>query len=187
MTVHFVGAGPGAADLITVRAQRLIEATPVCLYAGSLVPTELLASCPPGARLVDTADLTLDEIIASLVAEHERGNEQELFGEVEVEAQTSCRAKRVVNQAAGDECRHHAHATLEPDQAPHSQLGSEPSCRRPVSAREEQHGGCASDHAVEPRRIRPASAWQGEVGRPFSRSDQVPCDGRLRIAPRPPP
>lgn len=75
MTIFFVGAGPGAADLITVRAQRLIAATPVCLYAGSLVPAELLADFPPDARLVDTADLTLDEIIAELVAEHRGGND----------------------------------------------------------------------------------------------------------------
>ena len=68
MTVHFIGAGPGAADLITLRAQRLLAACPVCLYAGSLVPEEVLAHCPPGARLVDTADLTLDEIVAELVA-----------------------------------------------------------------------------------------------------------------------
>jgi precorrin-4/cobalt-precorrin-4 C11-methyltransferase len=73
MTVHFVGAGPGAADLITVRALRLLEAAPVCLYAGSLVPAELLASCPADARLVDTADLTLDEIIALLVEAHSAG------------------------------------------------------------------------------------------------------------------
>ena len=66
MTVHFVGAGPGAADLITVRAQRLLEQCQACLYAGSLVPAEVLAHCPPGARLVDTADLTLDEIIAAM-------------------------------------------------------------------------------------------------------------------------
>jgi precorrin-4/cobalt-precorrin-4 C11-methyltransferase len=75
MTVHFVGAGPGAADLVTVRAQRLIESTPVCLYAGSLVPAELLSSCPPGARLVDTANLTLDEIIALLVDANGRGED----------------------------------------------------------------------------------------------------------------
>lgn len=75
MTVHFVGAGPGAADLITVRAQRLLAAAPVVLYAGSLVPPEVLADCRPDARLVDTADLTLDEIIAELVAEHGRGND----------------------------------------------------------------------------------------------------------------
>ncbi len=66
MTVHFIGAGPGAADLITLRGRDLIAASPVCLYAGSLVPAELLAHCPPGARLVDTAQLTLDEIVAEL-------------------------------------------------------------------------------------------------------------------------
>ena len=67
MTVHFIGAGPGAADLITVRGQRLIAASPVCLYAGSLVPPALLEECPPGARLIDTAALTLDEIVAEMV------------------------------------------------------------------------------------------------------------------------
>jgi precorrin-4/cobalt-precorrin-4 C11-methyltransferase len=75
MTVYFVGAGPGAADLITVRGQRLLAATPVCLYAGSLVPAELLESCPPGTRLVDTADLTLEAIIAELAAAHEAGHD----------------------------------------------------------------------------------------------------------------
>jgi precorrin-4/cobalt-precorrin-4 C11-methyltransferase len=75
MTVHFIGAGPGAADLITVRGQRILAASPVCLYAGALVPVELLASCPPGARLVDTADLDLDQITAELVAAHERGQD----------------------------------------------------------------------------------------------------------------
>ena len=68
MTVHFVGAGPGAADLITLRALRLLENCAVCLYAGALVPDEVIAHCPPGARLVNTADLTLDEITAELVA-----------------------------------------------------------------------------------------------------------------------
>jgi precorrin-4/cobalt-precorrin-4 C11-methyltransferase len=67
VTVHFVGAGPGAADLITVRAQRLLAQCSVCLYAGSLVSPEVLACCPPGARLVDTADLTLAEIIGAMV------------------------------------------------------------------------------------------------------------------------
>jgi precorrin-4/cobalt-precorrin-4 C11-methyltransferase len=71
--VHFIGAGPGAADLITVRGQALIASSPVCLYAGSLVPKELLDHCPPGARLVDTAKLTLDEIVAELVAAHQAG------------------------------------------------------------------------------------------------------------------
>ncbi|MCO8270750.1 precorrin-4 C(11)-methyltransferase [Actinoplanes sp. TRM 88003] len=75
MTVHFIGAGPGAADLITVRGQRLIAAAPVCLYAGSLVPRELLEWCPPGCRVIDTADLNLDEIIAELVAAHSAGHD----------------------------------------------------------------------------------------------------------------
>ena len=70
MTVHFIGAGPGAADLITVRGRDLIAACPVCLYAGSLVPPELLTYCPPGARIVDTAPLSLDEIMAEYVAAH---------------------------------------------------------------------------------------------------------------------
>ncbi|RFS81346.1 precorrin-4 C(11)-methyltransferase [Actinomadura spongiicola] len=73
MTVYFVGAGPGAADLITVRGLRVLESAPVCLYAGSLVPVELLDACPPGARLVDTANLTLDEIVAELTAAHRDG------------------------------------------------------------------------------------------------------------------
>ena len=71
MIVHFIGAGPGAADLITVRGRDLIARCPVCLYAGSIVPKELLAYCPPGARIVDTAPLSLDEIEAEFVAAHE--------------------------------------------------------------------------------------------------------------------
>lgn len=73
MTIHFIGAGPGAADLITVRALRLIESSPVCLYAGSLIPEELLDHCPAGADRVDTANLTLDRITALLVDAHTRG------------------------------------------------------------------------------------------------------------------
>ncbi|SNR60316.1 precorrin-4 C(11)-methyltransferase [Actinomadura mexicana] len=73
MTVYFVGAGPGAADLITVRGLRVLESAPVCLYAGSLVPAELLEACPPGARLVDTANMTLDGIVAELAAAHRGG------------------------------------------------------------------------------------------------------------------
>ena len=73
MTVHFIGAGPGAADLITVRGRDLLARCPVCLYAGSVVPPELLAHCPPGARLVDTAPLSLDEIEAEFVAAHAAG------------------------------------------------------------------------------------------------------------------
>jgi precorrin-4/cobalt-precorrin-4 C11-methyltransferase len=67
MTVHFIGAGPGAADLLTVRATRLLAASPVCLYAGSLSPDDVLSYCSPGTRLVDSADLTLDQIVAVMV------------------------------------------------------------------------------------------------------------------------
>jgi len=70
MTVHFIGAGPGAADLLTLRGRDLIAACPVCLYAGSLVPQEILAHCPTGARIVNTAALSLDDIIAEIVAAH---------------------------------------------------------------------------------------------------------------------
>ena len=68
MTVHFIGAGPGAPDLLTLRGRDLIAASPVCLYAGSLVPRALLDHCPPGARIVNSAPLTLDEIMA-IIAE----------------------------------------------------------------------------------------------------------------------
>ena len=73
MTVHFIGAGPGAADLITLRGRDLIARCPVCLYAGSLVPEALLAYCPPGARIVDTAPMTLDTIVAEMAAAHAAG------------------------------------------------------------------------------------------------------------------
>jgi len=73
VTVHFIGAGPGAADLITVRGLRLIGECPVCLYAGSLVPAAIVAAAPEGARGVDTAALTLDEIIAEMTAAHAKG------------------------------------------------------------------------------------------------------------------
>src|SRR4051812_37942598 len=73
MTVHFVGAGPGAPDLITVRGLRLIECCLVCLYAGSLVPRAIVDAAPEGARIVDTAPLTLDEIIAEMAAAHAAG------------------------------------------------------------------------------------------------------------------
>lgn len=68
MTVHFIGAGPGAADLLTIRGRDLIAASQVCLYAGSLVPEAVLAHCPPGARIVNTAPMSLDEIIAEMAA-----------------------------------------------------------------------------------------------------------------------
>lgn len=75
MTVHFIGAGPGAPDLITVRGRDLIARCPVCLYAGSIVPRELLSYCPEGARIVDTAPLALDEIEAEFVAAHMAGDD----------------------------------------------------------------------------------------------------------------
>ena len=75
MTVHFIGAGPGAPDLITVRGRDLIARCPVCLYAGSLVPKALLGYCPSGARLVDTAPRSLDEIVAEFKRATDEGQE----------------------------------------------------------------------------------------------------------------
>nr|WP_111299535.1 precorrin-4 C(11)-methyltransferase [Paracoccus saliphilus] len=75
MTVHFIGAGPGAPDLITLRGRDLIAACPVCLYAGSLVPAALLAHCPPGARIVNTAPLSLDQIIDEIATAHAAGHD----------------------------------------------------------------------------------------------------------------
>lgn len=75
MTVHFIGAGPGAADLITVRGRELLARCPVCLYAGSIVPREMLDWCPKDARLVDTAPLSLDDIEAEFAAAHEAGKD----------------------------------------------------------------------------------------------------------------
>lgn len=75
MTVYFIGAGPGAADLITVRGQRLLQRCPVCLYAGSIMPADLLALCPPDARVVDTGPLNLDQIIDELSAAHAAGHD----------------------------------------------------------------------------------------------------------------
>jgi precorrin-4/cobalt-precorrin-4 C11-methyltransferase len=75
MTIHFIGAGPGAADLITVRGRDLLSRCPVCLYAGSVVPQELLTHCPTGARLIDTAPMTLDQIEAQFVKAHAAGED----------------------------------------------------------------------------------------------------------------
>ena len=75
MTVHFIGAGPGAADLITVRRLALIRRCPVVLYAGSLVPEEVIAAAPSASRVVDTAPLTLDEIVAEMASAHEAGSD----------------------------------------------------------------------------------------------------------------
>ena len=75
MTIHFIGAGPGAPDLITVRGRDLIAACPVCLYAGSLVPQALLGYCPEGARILNTASMSLDEIIAEMTRATEAGQD----------------------------------------------------------------------------------------------------------------
>jgi precorrin-4/cobalt-precorrin-4 C11-methyltransferase len=75
MTVHYIGAGPGAADLITVRGRDLIARCPVCLYAGSLVPRALLDYCPPDAHIVDTAPMSLEEIMAEIVKATEAGHD----------------------------------------------------------------------------------------------------------------
>jgi precorrin-4/cobalt-precorrin-4 C11-methyltransferase len=75
VTVHFIGAGPGAPDLLTLRGRDLIAACPVCLYAGALVPPEIVAHAPPGARVIDTQHLTLDAIVGELRAADERGQD----------------------------------------------------------------------------------------------------------------
>ncbi|PYD73878.1 precorrin-4 C(11)-methyltransferase [Novacetimonas hansenii] len=75
MTVHFIGAGPGAADLLTLRGRDLLARCPVCLYAGSIVPRDMLSHCPPDARLVDTAPMTLDMIEAEYVTAHAAGHD----------------------------------------------------------------------------------------------------------------
>ena len=75
MTVHFIGAGPGAADLLTIRAVRLIESCPVCVYAGTYVDDQILAHCPPGATLVDSQHLDLDQITNHLIAADQRGQD----------------------------------------------------------------------------------------------------------------
>jgi precorrin-4/cobalt-precorrin-4 C11-methyltransferase len=75
VTVYFIGAGPGAADLITVRGQRLLSRCPVCLYAGSIMPDDLLAHCPPDAKVIDTGPLTLEQIIAEVAAADAAGRD----------------------------------------------------------------------------------------------------------------
>jgi precorrin-4/cobalt-precorrin-4 C11-methyltransferase len=75
VTVHFIGAGPGAADLLTIRAVRLIESSPVCVYAGTYVDAEILAHCPPGATLIDSQHLDLDQITDHLIVADQRGTD----------------------------------------------------------------------------------------------------------------
>lgn len=73
MTVHFIGAGPGDPDLITIKGRRLIESCPVCIYAGSLVPEAVVAFAPSGAKVMDSAPMTLDDTHAEIVAAHAKG------------------------------------------------------------------------------------------------------------------
>lgn len=75
MTVHFIGAGPGAPDLLTLRGRDIIAACPVCLYAGSLVPEAILAHCPPDAKVINTAPMDLDAIIGECRAAHDAGQD----------------------------------------------------------------------------------------------------------------
>jgi precorrin-4/cobalt-precorrin-4 C11-methyltransferase len=75
VSVHFIGAGPGAADLLTIRAVRLIKSSPVCVYAGSYIDTEILAHCPPDGTLIDSQHLDLDQITDHMVSAHQRGQD----------------------------------------------------------------------------------------------------------------
>ena len=75
MTVHFIGAGPGAADLLTLRGRDIIAACPVCLYAGSLVPQEILGHCPADAKIINTAAMDLDTIITTIKTATEAGKD----------------------------------------------------------------------------------------------------------------
>jgi precorrin-4/cobalt-precorrin-4 C11-methyltransferase len=75
VTVHFIGAGPGAADLLTLRAVSLIAGSPVCVYAGTYIGADVLAHCAPGTTLVDSQHLDLDEIVAHLLAAHRAGHD----------------------------------------------------------------------------------------------------------------
>src|SRR5262245_50279477 len=75
MTVYFIGAGPGDPELLTIKGRKLIERCPVCLYAGSLVPAEVVACAPAGARVIDTASLHLDQIIGLMQEAHAAGQD----------------------------------------------------------------------------------------------------------------
>ena len=81
MTVHFIGAGPGAPDLLTLRGRDRIAASRVCLYAGSLIPAAMLDHCPPGARVINTASLSLDQIIDEIRVAHDAGIAEQRQGE----------------------------------------------------------------------------------------------------------
>ena len=104
MTVHFIGAGPGAPDLLTLRGRDLIAACPVCLYAGSLVPKEILAHCPPDARIVNTAPMSLDEIIADIAAAHAEGKEVDSMEDDTRDDGYTCPMHPEVRGGPGDRC-----------------------------------------------------------------------------------
>ncbi len=97
MTVHFIGAGPGAPDLLTLRAQRLIAGCAVCLYAGALVPSEVLEHAPAGARLIDTQRLDLDAILAEMAGAHARGQDIARLqsGDLSIYSATAEQARRL--------------------------------------------------------------------------------------------
>jgi len=75
MTVYFIGAGPGDPELLTRKAERVIGECPVCIYAGSLVPQEVVGCAPKGALVMDSAAMTLDETHAAIRAAHEKGQD----------------------------------------------------------------------------------------------------------------
>jgi precorrin-4/cobalt-precorrin-4 C11-methyltransferase len=95
--IHFVGAGPGAPDLLTLRARKLIAEAPVCLYAGALVPPEILAHAPPDARVIDTQHMTLDEITAECAAAHAAGHDVVRLqsGDLSIYSATAEQARRL--------------------------------------------------------------------------------------------
>src|SRR5580704_582933 len=128
MTVHFIGAGPGAADLITVRGRDLIARCPICLYAGSIVPRELLGFCPPGARIVDTAPLSLDAIEAEFVAAHAAGHDVARLqsGDLSI---YSALAEQLRRLAASSRCRRSPRAWCLP-----ACRAAPPRCRRAKSS-----------------------------------------------------
>ena len=103
MTVHFIGAGPGAADLLTLRGRDILASCPVCLFAGSIVPREMLAHCPPDARIVDTAPLNLDQIEAEYVRAHQAGEDVARLhsGDLSIYSAVAEQIRRLVRHGIG--------------------------------------------------------------------------------------
>ncbi|MDI2113185.1 precorrin-4 C(11)-methyltransferase [Commensalibacter nepenthis] len=108
MTVHFIGAGPGAVDLLTLRGHKLLSECPICLYAGSIVPKEMLDFCPPDATLIDTAPLNLNQIEAEYVKAHQAGKDIARLhsGDLSVYSAVSEQIRRLI--------KHHIPYTLTP-------------------------------------------------------------------------